>query len=248
MPKRTLVIVISLAIAFSILATSAILFVLHKKSPTPTSNQALSIQKETASSQESPEKSQFLKADDRQETFVTDVDMDINHWQTKKTKYFTVKFPKEWYWTEESYGKDQGYSEVITNNPHFDLSKYPYISFGAGIDYPLTLTNNTEVVITMSGVAGTAEEGSAIDSINAQIKYVKEHINSKAVCSQNNADIPYPTAQCSFMDKNNQSVYVYFVAEKSVTYAFTICTTQGNTANAEKILEDIARSYIVPKR
>ncbi len=245
MPKNPL---IPLVIIVSTLTASVSLFVLHEKKTsqnTATQNQTISTQEEAGSSNKDD---QPLKTEDNRETFVTDIDMDVSHWQTKKTEYFTVKFPKEWYWMEESYGKDQGHSEVITNNPHFDLSKYPYISFGAGIDYPLTLTNNTEIVVTMSGVAGTAEEGSAVDSINAQIKYVKEHINSNAVCSQNNTDIPYPTAQCSFVDKNNQSVHVFFVAEKSFTYAFTAWTTQRNTANMEKILEDISRSYIVPER
>jgi len=175
--------------------------------------------------------------------------MDINHWQTKKTEYFTVKFPKEWYWMESSHKKDEGYSKVITNNPHFDIEKYADIGIGAGIGYDfLTLTNNTEIVITMSGVAGTAEEGSAVDSINWQLERVRTLMNPNAVCSQNNTDTPYPTAQCSFMDKNNQSVHVFFVAEKSVTYAFTARTTQGNTVNVGKILENIARSYIVPER
>ena len=140
------------------------------------------------------------------------------------------------------------HSEVITNNPHFDIDKYADIGIDAGMDYPLTLTNNTEIVITMSGVAVTFEVGTPVESINWQLERVRTLMNPNAVCSQNNTDIPYPTAQCSFVDKNNQSVHVFFVAEKSFTYAFTAWTTQRNTANMEKILEDISRSYIVPER
>ena len=212
----------------------------------PTNDQTTPATNESGSS--SQEKDTSLQERDDMAVFVTDVDLDVNHWQTKKTEYFTVKFPKEWYWMESSHKKDEGYSKVITNNPHFDIEKYADIGIGAGMSYPLTLANYTEVVITMSGVAGTAEEGSAVGSINWQLERVRTLMNPNAVCSQNNTDIPYPTAQCSFIDKNNQSVHVYFVAEKSVTYAFTARTTQGNTANVKKILEDISKSYIVSER
>ena len=49
--------------------------------------------------------------------FVTDVDPDVSHWQTKETKTFTIKFPKEWHWIEFPGYDDQGRggSHVISN-------------------------------------------------------------------------------------------------------------------------------------
>jgi hypothetical protein len=66
-------------------------------------------------------------APDKQ-TFVTDVDPDVSHWQTKETEFFTIKFPKEWYWLES----------VITNNPNFEIDRYTDIR-GEPITSPLRM-------------------------------------------------------------------------------------------------------------
>ena len=233
---------------FGLLALLGVVFVFCEKESkpnVPTNNQTTSMKNESDSSLQ--EKDLSLQKSGDTTVFVTDVDPDVNHWQTKETEFFTIKFPKEWYWMESAHSESEGYSKVITNNPHFDIERYADIGIGAGIGYPLVLTNNTEIVITMGGVAVTYEVGTPLESIDWQIERVKKYINPKAVCRRNDVNIPYPTASCSFA-VDNQEIRVYFVAEKSVTYAFTARTTQKNTANVEEILENVARSYIVPER
>lgn len=190
--------------------------------------------------------SENLQAVDQSNTnFVVDVDPDINHWQTKETEFFTIKFPKEWYWLESKHEKNEGYSRVITNNPNFDMSKYSDIGIDAGMHYPLTLTNNTEIVITMSGVAGTTEHDTPLESVDWQLKRVSTLMNSDATCSRNKDSVPYPTAFCSYTENESQSVQVYFVAEKSITYAFTARTTMASGMDIRPVLERIAKSYMV---
>ena len=236
-----------LGITFGTLAVAGVFFAVRErnaKQEVALDNQTVSEQKDVASPQgkDEPSKESYNKTE-----FVTDVDPDVNHWQTKETEFFTIKFPKEWYWMESAHRESEGYSKVITNNPHFDIERYADIGIGAGIGYPLVLTNNTEIVITMGGVAVTYEMGTPLENIDWQIERVKKYINPKTVCRRNDVNIPYPTASCSFA-VDNQEIRVYFVAEKSVTYAFTARTTQKNTANVEEILENVARSYIVPER
>jgi hypothetical protein len=186
---------------------------------------------------------------DRQ-TFVTDVDPDVDHWQVKKAKAFSIKFPKEWYWMESNHGENEGYSEVITNNPDFDITKHAEIGIGAGGSYPLLLINDTEVVMTFSGVLVTPEVGTPRESIDWLMKsreeYTDKHANSDTHCGyvDNRKNVP-PAAYCSFFDENHQRVQVYYVAYDNVTFGFRVWTSANNNTVGEDILEKIATSIDV---
>jgi len=136
--------------------------------------------------------------------FVTDVDPNVSHWQAKETEFFTVQFPKEWYWLEAKHGEGERYSEVITNNPNFYVNKYLDISNDAGIKYPITLTNDTEIIVIIKGVGVTFEEETPLKSIDWQIKRMKK-LYSNAICRHTETDI-FPTAFCSVVNEDKQRV------------------------------------------
>lgn len=193
----------------------------------------------------------FLSKERENQRIQVEIDPNADHWQTKETEAFSIKFPKEWYWmesdpTKHGYPSNSGRSYVITNNPDFDIDKYSDIGTGAGIGYPLTLTDDTEIVITFSGVAITSESGSPRDSIDWEIKKTEEDINPDADCSYVDRieNIP-PAAYCSFIDENGQKVQVYYVAYDKITYAFTSRTTSNDTAMSNDLLEKIAKSFVI---
>lgn len=83
--------------------------------------------------------------------FVTDVDPDISHWQTKETEFFTIKFPKEWYWIDEAIdNRGSNTDAIITNNPYRPVW-YPD-------DVEDKVVNNTEVVMTYSYTLAAVED------------------------------------------------------------------------------------------
>ena len=178
--------------------------------------------------------------------FVTDVDMNIDNWQTKETEFFTIKFPKEWYWMESDLEKDGCYSRVITNDPDFDIGKNACISIGGGIGQPMSLEGETEILITFSGIAVTSEVGTPEESIHWQIERAKEFLGSNVSCvyieaeSENND----PEAYCTAVNEKDQKVQAYYTLGKSFTYAFVMWTDIHNEVVKRDILERVAKSLI----
>jgi len=186
-----------------------------------------------------------------QETsFVTNVDSDVNHWQTKETEFFSIKFPKEWYWLETPPEKP-GYfgANAISNNPNFPLLKYSDIGMATASDYsPLVLTNDTEVVVTDHGWP-TSNSGTPLDSINWQIERVKKDVNPNGKCDAiGNVKNGPLTAYCSFVTENHQKVQTYYIAYNTMTFAFTARTTEKNTSVNKDLLEKIAKNFIVKSK
>ena len=181
------------------------------------------------------------------ETFITDVDMNIDNWQTKETKFFTIKFPKEWYWMESKHGESEGYSEIITNNPNFDINKYPDIGMFTGYDYPMILKENSEVIVTFGGFP-TSNSGTPKDSSD----YIKKSVldkNSSAQCKEiqitNNNDRNVTLfITCSFMDIYGYSIKKYSSINNEISITITIGMTK-DTIVKQEILDTIAKNIIL---
>ena len=229
-----------LGITFSVLAVTGVFFVVRErnaKQEVALDNQAVSEQKDVASPQGKDEPS---KESDNKTEFVTDVDPDVNHWQTKETEFFTIKFPKEWYWMESAHSESEGYSRVITNNPNFPINKYAEIGLSMGADY--TVANDTEVVIPF-GASATSDVGTPQQSIDSSLWMAKKQDASAACGYLSSMSIPV-VARCLFMDKNDQKAQLYFIANKMSKIVFQVRTTKSNTLQKD-ILDTMAKSMVV---
>lgn len=171
----------------------------------------------------------------------TTVDPDVNHWQTKETEFFTIKFPKEWYWLESSHSETEGYSRIITNNPDFPINKYAEIGLSMGADY--VLTSDTEIVMPFS-VAATSDAGTPQQSIDSSLREAKgQYVSAECRHLSGINDIPI-VAYCLFVDKNNQKVHLYFIANKMSKVILYARTKENNTLQ-EDILDNIAKNIVV---
>ena len=235
-----------LGITFGTLAVAGVFFAVRErnaKQEVALDNQTVSEQKDVASPQgkDEPSKESYNKTE-----FVTDVDPDVNHWQTKEIETFSVKFPKEWYWLASDLKKAGYYSEVITNNSNFDINKYSDIGLFAGGSYPLILTNDAEIVVTLRGWS-TRDSGTPQESIDAIVNTPMGYDpDTSETCKQTSPSGVVPTtAFCSFADKNHQKVQTYYIAYNTTTFAFTARTTENNITDQRGILEKIAKSFTV---
>ena len=226
---------------FGLLALLGVVFVFCEKESkpnVPTNNQTTSMKNESDSSLQ--EKDLSLQKSGDTTVFVTDVDPDVNHWQTKETEFFTIKFPKEWYWMESAHSESEGYSRVITNNPNFPINKYAEIGLSMGADY--TVANDTEVVIPF-GASATSDVGTPQQSIDSSLWMAKKQDASAACGYLSSMSIPV-VARCLFMDKNDQKAQLYFIANKMSKIVFQVRTTKSNTLQ-KGILDTMAKSMVV---
>jgi hypothetical protein len=180
--------------------------------------------------------------------FVTDVDMNIEHWQTKEGKVFTIKFPKEWYWLESEHEENEGYSEVITNNLDFDIDRYADIGLFTGGEYlftsvsegvesePIPLQNN-EVVITFRG-APTSNSGTPQDSMDSRMA---NRSANNYDCAQNDAKQLPLRGHCFLITDYNEKIHTYYVITEEISLAITARTT-ADTMIDEDIIEEIVDS------
>ena len=187
----------------------------------------------------------------KEKVFVTDVDMNIDNWQTKETEFFTIKFPKEWYWMESNREKTGYRSYVITNNPDFDIDRYADIGVFTGGRYlftsesegvesmPLPL-KNSEVVISFNARA-ISDSGTPQKSIEYGFRSTQE-MYKQALCEY----ISYPneipiTAHCTFVDEDFQRIQTYFIADERNTVFFS-ARTRENSLIKENVLKKIAKN------
>lgn len=204
----------------------------------PTNDQATPATNEQDSF--SQEKDMSLQERDDTAVFVTDVDPDVNHWQTKETEFFTIKFPKEWYWIESDRERTGYRSQVITNNPDFNIDKYADISLGSAGDYPLILANSTEVIMSFNGSA-TSDAGSSKQSIESKIRiYKRSHDNAQCV-SFAESKRQQVAGRCLFVDENRQEIRTYFIANTLNTIFFSIRMIEDNSIQ-RSVADSIARS------
>jgi len=182
--------------------------------------------------------------------FVTDVDPDVSHWQTKETEFFTIKFPKEWYWLESNLEKTGYHSMIITNNPEFPIDKYADIGIFTGGDYPMIVKNDSEIIISTNNLGWvTANAGSPYEFMESEINRVKKnYLNPSAECNyvSNLKDVPL-IVKCSYIDSNNQKVITYYSSQTKRTFAYSARMAQENNLDIASILEQIARSFVQKK-
>lgn len=174
--------------------------------------------------------------------FVTDVDPDVNHWQTKETKYMKFKFPKEWYWLELTKETGGHGVYVISNNPDFPLEENSEIGIFSDIgpDVPIILTNPTEIVITDRGTP-TSNSGAPLDSLESIIRLAKyNYPEVECVRPTNLTTLPL-VAHCSATYHDNQHQVSYYVIDESWSLTITARSTDDSLV-LKDILEKIARN------
>ena len=183
-------------------------------------------------------------AEEKTRQFVTDVDPDVNHWQTKETEFFTIKFPKEWYWMESNREKTGYYSQVITNNPDFDIDGNAEIGLFSGIGpiSSLELSRDTEVVITDRG-SPTSNAGTPQDSLDSIFSLAKKNNPSVNCKTFNNRTVPF-TAYCSVTYENRQLQQSYYIINEQLSLTITAHTTQ-DTLVKKGILDKIVKSVVL---
>lgn len=188
--------------------------------------------------------------------FVTNVDPDVSHWQTKETEFFTIKFPKEWYWLESDLKKTGYYSQVITNNPNFDINKYADISLGTGGSYHVTSQDGTttsiplqddEVIISFGGTA-TANSGTPEQSIDSVFQSKQGNPYPVHCQRLSNPNIVPIRAHCSFIDNATvttpQKIQTYYIVNELNNISVSARTTDTTTVPKD-ILDKIAENMVV---
>ncbi|QQS21373.1 MAG: hypothetical protein IPL87_02580 [Candidatus Moraniibacteriota bacterium] len=194
-------------------------------------------------------------AEEKTRQFVTDVDPNVSHWQTKETKTFTIKFPKEWHWIEFLGYDDQGSggSHVISNNPNFPLKEYSDLSIFPNRSYKLVLKNNTEIVIDFNIYdygPNTSNFGNPLDPVSDSNKffYLVPRINSTAECEsllvQEGNSTNMTSVYCSIDQENHQRDIVYYRASKMFSLMLTLKSTDQLSIDSA-ILKDIAESFVL---
>ena len=251
MLKKSLIIGVVLG-AFVLLGVGALLVFQERESkpnvPTTNDHATPATNELGSSSQEKDTSSQ--ERDDTTTVFVTDVDLDVDHWQTKETEFFTIKFPKEWYWMESDLEKTGYHSEVITNNPHFAIDKYPDISVFTGDSYQMFSKDNSEIIITMNGLGeATSNSGTPREFMEGEIaRLKKDYPEMKCHYTSSLTSVPL-TAFCAFSDSNGEVVDTYYSSNITRTFAYTARLTQENGMrdSVEYILERIVKSRLQEK-
>lgn len=214
-------------------------------------SQNQSEQSQSAQQQQTSELNQ-QQSQEKQQKFVVDVDPNMDHWQTKETEFFTIRFPKEWYFLESDRKKTGYYSQIITNNPDFSIDKYAdigvftggrYLYFSeseGGLPRPLQLSD-TEVVISFNASA-TSDAGTPQDRIDSIFKLTKQNDPSVDCSVTNNKTIPF-TMYCTDT-YDSQSQQSYDVINNKISLVITARTTKDTLVKKE-ILDKIAGSIIL---
>ena len=163
--------------------------------------------------------------------FVTDVDPDVNHWQTKETEFFTIKFPKEWYWSEAAPGSEFTPDGIITNNPNHPV-QYPEIEAN-------NFNNDTEVVIGYELLFASAG-----NIITIGVEDMTPVEGCEFLSDANSVPI---IKSCVKKYENNQVERVYRMVYKDITVSLDVRTT-GSTLVSKDILEKIAKSIVLTNK
>lgn len=190
------------------------------------------------------------------DVFVTNVDPDVSHWQTKEMEFFTIKFPKEWYWVESDLQKTGYYSQVITNNPEFPIEQFADIGMFTGSSYRLTNGSEqpksiplkeTEIVISTNGFGwATTNAGTPHDFLEFEFSRVKKNTANNIKCRYTSSINSIPlVANCSF-EEDGQRVETHYVSYLERTYAIT-ARTLVNNFTLENVFENISQEFLQKK-
>lgn len=155
------------------------------------------------------------------DNFVLDVDPNTDLWKTQETEFFTIKFPKEWYWIES---ESSGYrSRIITNNHDLNITKeYPDIVF---YDKGIPGRDDRELMITFRGGLTqeiddkTVETKKIIDQRGTEIGDLIRN-NYGVECSKN-FDPSRLILKCAYLS-DNQMVQNYYVINRRITLSVAV--------------------------
>ena len=155
------------------------------------------------------------------DNFVLDVDPNADLWKTQEAEFFTIKFPKEWYWIES---ESSGYrSRIITNNHDLNITKeYPDIVF---YDKGIPGRDDRELMITFRGGLTqeiddkTVETKKIIDQRGTEIGDLIRN-NYGVECSKN-FDPSRLILKCAYLS-DNQMVQNYYVINRRITLSVAV--------------------------
>lgn len=190
---------------------------------------------QTPQAVESPEKTPEIQAT---------IDPDVNHWQTKETETFSVKFPKEWYWVELP-SKNQSGVHVITNNPKFPLSENLEIGLFAGIgdQTPIKIHNDAEFVMAERGVP-TTNVGTPEESLKSIFSLAKSNYpNVKCGRFTEQGLLPIE-AWCTAIYPDHQMQQTFYSIDKVWSLEKSAWTTDATLVKRDD-LRNIAENFIL---
>ena len=158
---------------------------------------------------------------DEQKQFVLDIDPNTDLWKTQETEFFTIKFPKEWYWIES---ESSGYrSLIITNNHDLNITKeYPdIVIYGKGIPG----RDDRELMVTFRGGLTqeiddkTVEAEKIINQRGTEISDLMRN-NYGLECSKN-FDPSRLILECDYLSEG-QMVQNYYVINRRMTLSVAV--------------------------
>ncbi len=155
------------------------------------------------------------------DNFILDIDPNTDLWKTQETEFFTIKFPKEWYWIES---ESSGYrSRIITNNHDLNITKeYPDIAiYGKGIPG----RDDRELMVTFQGGLTqeiddkTVEAEKIINQRGTEISDLMRN-NYGLECSKN-FDPSRLILECDYLSED-QMVQNYYVINRRMTLSVAV--------------------------
>lgn len=176
----------------------------------------------------------------------TIVDPDITHWQTAKREgFFSIRFPKEWYWrtTDASSGY---WTSVVTNDPRFDISKYPDVGFMGIEESSLVIENDSTIVMSFYGTP-TVQIDDPAESTTDIVKELfvgsskrEQELHHDAICMSQITERTPSVLMCSHT-QGNQSFQMFFIVNRKETILLMVQKRSTNTIPNE-IINEIANS------
>lgn len=174
----------------------------------------------------------------------SDTDLvDTSKWQLAETDNFFVRFPHTWFWKQNPNGMPN--NQIITNNRHFDLLKYPEIGI---LDYVVDIENTSDFVISFYGWP-TAQPDNPTDStekiienrIRQDMEYVRQYNDPSAQCNRlQDKKVPYVFV-CSYVGENSQAFRKYFIVNRQQTILLRVQKREKNNSISNEVFDEIAK-------
>ena len=176
--------------------------------------------------------------------FQTTVDPNVDHWQTKETEFFTIKFPKEWYWLELP-AKNLSGIHVITNNQRFHLSENLEIGLFAeiGDQTPIKIHNNAEFVMAERGVP-TTNAGTPEDSLKSVFSLAKSNYPDVKCGRFTEQGVLPIQAWCTAVYPDHQMQQTFYSIDKVWSLEKSAWTTDTTIVKRDD-LKKVAESFML---
>lgn len=170
------------------------------------------------------------------------VNQTISQWQTKTTEFFSIKFPRDWYWLENT---NSGYqSQIITNNPNLDITtQYPDIIF---YDKGISGRDDEETFITFYGRPTQEIDNKKVTTkevVDKKLQEITEMLRGsyQTNCSEM-SDVTIRTLKCSRFD-NNQMIQSYYAVNRKITIIM-IVRKNSITDNEDEVIDNIVQTLV----